>query len=335
MCQRPGQGERHVADMPVAVSAQHAGRSIGSMPRSGRLRVSVASLAAAGCRRRSSTAAQSCSSPPCPAKPAPGTSRSRCGCGPRAAPSGTKRARRRREAPAGDDARECPRPARIRARSSAIAAVWHLASRTNVGVSRKRFSAASAEQDSDEAELDRKNDAVSGRHQRAKAFELDDRQRQARSAPGRRPPAPRRAKSGAATRSGARFRATAQRNQRRQRAEPIGHADAVQEHRRPGQPLRRSGRGVTARRQRQGPTPTIAIADSSARRCASTPHRQAIQADRRRSRDQQRRSEAGARARSATAPTVDDARDSGSSSTSRPCRPSEATALTRPTISAP
>ena len=39
--------------------------------------------------------------------------------------------------------------------------------------------------------------------------------------------------------------------QRRQRADPVGHGDAVQEQRRPGQPLRRGGRGMPAGRQRQ------------------------------------------------------------------------------------
>ncbi len=108
-CQRPGSGSAHAAHMPVAVRPERgAARSIGSMPRSGRLSVSVASLAwQQRPPRRSSAAARSRSVPTLPGETstwniaasvwmwtASGASRERSS------------ARRRREAPAGDDGKD-------------------------------------------------------------------------------------------------------------------------------------------------------------------------------------------------------------------------------------
>ena len=201
-------------------------------------------------------------------------------------------------------------------------------SAASAGVRRKRFSAARPSSIATSASLIEQDDAVSGLDQRAKAFELDDGERKAGQH--------QHATTGTATRENrcstgsnvaVRFRASA--SQRRQRADPEGDADAVQEHRRPGQPLRRRGRGVAACGQRQP--------DAGHRDARSAPRRIVIDAlCQRQPRDQPSpRSRSAAtvrgwcRARSSMAPSV--ARPlSGRSSTSRPCRPSEATALTRP-----
>ena len=62
-------------------------------------------------------------------------------------------------------------------------------------------------------------------------------------------------------------------DQRRQRADPVGGDDAVQEQRRPGQPLRRGGRGVPAGRQRQPDAQPWRVVNTQAIRMPGLFHR--------------------------------------------------------------
>ena len=120
--------------------------------------------------------------------------------------------------------------------------------------------------------------------------------------------------------------------QRRQCADPIGNADPVQEQRRPGQPLRRAvrhGRSRPAKARRPASPPRSAPSDGHGRAShGNQGHRH------RDDRDQQRRvpgwwQNPPAMAPASRSPTAaDPARSS-------PCKPSEATALTRPIRSAP
>ena len=161
-----------------------------------------------------------------------------------------QRARRRREAPAGDDAPESPPPGRIRPGSIEPEAACSRGSRASAGVRRNRFSAARPSSTTTSASLTDRMIPYRVSISARKTLELDDREPKAgqhqhshhRHREAREPVQDRKQSVG---------RPPRHRHQRRQRADPKGHANAMQEHRRPGQPLRRRGRGVTARRQRQ------------------------------------------------------------------------------------
>ena len=93
--------------------------------------------------------------------------------------------------------------------------------------------------------------SVSGLDQRDRLLELNDRRARGRSSPARRPPAQRCEKSGS-RRAARRSRLRHQRDQRRQRTDPDGDAEAVEKHRRPGQSHSRRCRcGVPGHGQRQ------------------------------------------------------------------------------------
>ena len=197
-CQRPGKGNRHAAHVPIAVGAER-GRAFqrfdAALRQAQGQRGLLRSQRAA--HRRSSIAARNCRCRPCRAKSAPGTSPSRCGCGSPAAPHGrSERARRRREAPAGDHGQNGRSPPRIRQDRSnqrpRVARIDGKRRRQAKAVQRRK-----PEQHHHQHQLDRQDEPVSGLDQRAKAFRAGRSQAQARSAPARRPPAPRRAKTGA------------------------------------------------------------------------------------------------------------------------------------------
>ena len=122
------------------------------------------------------------------------------------------------------------------------------------------------------------------------------------------------------------------RRQRRQRADPEGDGNAVEEHGGRGQPLRRRGRGVTAGGQRK---PDAGHGDAGQH--PGDRHRSGFARRTARSPSPRSRSAATARGWCASAlfHGASDTRPlSGRSSRSRPCRPSDATALTRPMRSA-
>ena len=149
---------------------------------------------------------------------------------------------------------------------------------------------------------------VTGLDQRAKTLELDRSRAQARSAPARPPPAPPRARSDAATGSSPSARrhaiATSGASAPTQKATPTPCRNSD----RPGQPLRRRGRGMTARGQRQADARHRQRRQHAGNRLDAALRRRHDAGRHRHHGDQQRRPEAGGESRPARAPGSRDRR---------------------------
>ena len=203
---------------------------------------------------------------------------------------GNERARRRREAPAGDDGEDAERDDAFEQDRSRQRLVRRR--RASAGVRRKRFSAARPSRTATSASLIERMMPYLVVDQRAKTFELDGRERQVPSARGRRPRASRSSKTGSRPEA---LRPCATRAARP--AAPARRARTPRQ-RRAGTPPAVSALAAARWRHVRWPQATVrrracAIAESVRAMPRVAPQRHDAEAERR-DRNQQRRPEAGA-----------------------------------------